>query len=325
MLVHFIVPPGATLEVSRARLVRDGVVEEECRVGDAQDNQSSAPAFVVLAGSAWERPAASDGTLYRAIEGAKAAESNGQIAINLFTLYPKVSYSLELEYRLASGSAAFEVWLTGKRLNRFSLAPTEDGFTTAAFELPGMVPGDPVAAAGDAATSLEATVDGREAGAAPAPPAAAEPPRSQTRWPGEGSLIIDAVEFLGDDRREHAVFEHGQAMCLRMKVRAEKGGTYPVIPVAVLYRSDGVKVFSQIGNAASLALEAGDERLFELDLGALNLGDGQYAFAVAIYRKLDAAGESVWYDLIDRDYRFEVTGAPRFMGLVDHVGHWTVS
>ena len=325
-LIHFVVAPGANLEVTRVRLLRDGTVEEECRIGDAQDSEASAAAFVVLAGGSWERPESSDGTLYRAIRAAKGGEAVGQVAINLFALYPKVAYKLQLEYRLRAGSAAFEVWVTGRQLNRFPLGPTGREFEIATFDLPDMALAEP---------AVSSASDGQAQRAAPADPVQTEAPRSetssvqtaktQTRWPGESSLLIDGVQFLGDDGREHAVFEHGDKMCMRMKVRALKTGSYPVIPVAVLYRSDGVKVFSQVGESGILEVGEGDERIYQLDLGPLNLGDGQYAFAVAIYKKLEASGESIWYDLIDRDYRFQVIGAPRFMGLVDHAGRWTIS
>jgi hypothetical protein len=86
-----------------------------------------------------------------------------------------------------------------------------------------------------------------------------------------------------------------------------------------------VKVFSQIGDAVNVDMEPNQTCRFELDLGCLNLGDGHFAFAVAIYRNLEKVGESVWYDLIDRDYRFEMVGAPPFMGLFEHGGRWTLS
>jgi len=317
VVIRFVVPAGATLDLSRARLLRDGSVEEECAVGDAQDSDSTHPAFVVIGAGAWSAPVASHGALFRSLQGT-ASEAAGQVAFNLFTLYPTIRYSVEVEYRLSGAPAVLEVSHAGVTGDRFELTESEPGFGRARFDLASLVV--PESRAAVHPIPVTSDTDERSADAPPAPDLPA-----QTRWPGEGSLLIEKVELVGEDDREHGVYQSASRMCLRMTIRAAKAGAYPVMPVAVLYRSDGVKVFSQVGERVNLEMDRNQTCRFDLDLGCLNLGDGHYAFAVAIYSKLEPGGESVWYDLIDRDYRFELVGAPPFMGLFEHSGRWTLS
>ena len=317
VVLRFVCPPGTKLDVSHARLLRDGIVEEECSVGDAQDSDSTQPAFVVITSGGWSAPASSDGTLFRSIQGGPGSGSAGQVAFNLFTLYPTIRYSVEMEYRLSGAAADLEVSHAGVTADRFELPDGEPGFQRASFDLSSLT-APASRAAPDPVRSIPEAVE----------PTAENPAvvemRAQTRWPGEGSLLIEKVELLGDDGREHGVYQAGSRMKLCMTIRAARGGSYPVIPVAVLYRSDGVKVFSHIGAAVDVDMAVNSTLRFALDLGNLNLGDGHFAFAIAIYRKLEGS-EAVWYDLIDRDYRFELVGAPPFMGLFEHSGHWTLS
>ncbi|HEV2415045.1 MAG TPA: ABC transporter ATP-binding protein [Candidatus Dormibacteraeota bacterium] len=318
VLLHFIVPAASLLELSNARLFREEALEDQCAVGDAQDSEPTHAAFVVLDRGGWSGPRASNGILYRALEGGSASGSAGEVAFNLFTLYPGLRYSVELDYRLSGPEAALEISHAGVVVNRYDINTTNGEFERARFDLANIA----ARTVGNGPEAVQAgpTVDAVETLAETRPPAE---PVAQTRWPGEGSLMIEQVELLDEDGHDRAVYEWTSPMTVRVTVRATRGGIYPVIPVAVLYRSDGVKVFSHIGDALSLDIQARAAHRFELQLGRLNLGDGHYAFAVAIYRNLNSAGPSLWYDLIDRDYRFEVVGAPPFMGLFKHGGRWT--
>lgn len=318
VLLRFVVPMESRLELSNARLFRDDALEEECAVGDAQDGEPTHPAFVVLDRGGWSGPKASNRTLYRALDGASASGSAGELAFNLFTLYPGVRYSVELDYRLSGPESTLEVSHAGVVVNRFHLAKTNGEFQCARFALANA--GSPMVGGSTEPVRTTSILDMVET---PADPLPQTERRAQTRWPGEGSLLIESVELLGEDGRDRAVYEWSSRMTMRVMVRAIRAGTYQVIPVAVLYRADGVKVFSNIGDAVRLDIQAHGTHRLDLELGRLNLGDGHYAFAVALYRNLESTGHSVWYDLIDRDYRFEVVGAPPFMGLYKHGGTWT--
>lgn len=324
VVLRFVVPPGADLAVSHARLLRDDGIEEECAVGDAQDSDSTHPSFVVIDSGAWSAPAAIAGTLSRSIRAAGGVEASGQIAFNLFTLYPTIRYFAEVEYRLDGPPVSLEVSHAGRINDRFELGATPGGgFEPARFPLtnPTAIKASPP----PLANGHQLVPEPPEKGSEQAHMEAQSAVRERTRWPGEGSLLIDKVELIGEDGSDCAVYQPQSRMRLAMTVRAVEGGRYPITPVAVLYRFDGVKVFSHIGEAMTIDLKPGDTRCFDLDLGRLNLGNGQYAFALAIYRTLDPLGQSTWYDLIDRDYRFEVVEAPAFMGMFDHDGRWTIS
>ena len=70
-------------------------------------------------------------------------------------------------------------------------------------------------------------------------------------------------------------------------------------------------------------IKVGDKPEFQLEFANLNLGDGDYVFSVALYRKLTSLGESVFYDLIDRSYQFRVIDNPPFNnGIFKHPGKW---
>ncbi len=314
VVLRFVVPPGSSLKASAVRWFRGEELEAEVRVGDAQDSDSLQDAYVVISGGDWSRPHQNGGSTYRALRGGPAAEATGSVGVNLFALDPRARYVTELSYESTAAGPSVEVWQGGVNRQRLELPVTPGGMTTTRFEIAldgGGAPASPQPAAGDgmaASTHTDGAMDRKAAG--------------PTRWPGEGSLQIEDVRLLDREGAERAVFRFDDEMRVRLAVRAVRGGSYPVRPAAVLYRIDGIKLFSHVGPQLSYIVEAGDVFRVELDLGPLNIGDGHYAFAIAIYRTLDPVGASVWYDLIDRDYRFEVTGARPFAGIYEHPGEW---
>ena len=117
----------------------------------------------------------------------------------------------------------------------------------------------------------------------------------------------------------------GDPLRLSVVIAAHRSGSFSTIPVAVLYRADGVTVSAHIGERENLELAEGERRSFVLDLGPLPLGDGRYVFSVALYRKLAHLEPSEAYDLLDRSFEFNVIGNPPLdSGLIRLPGEWTL-
>jgi ABC-type polysaccharide/polyol phosphate transport system ATPase subunit len=131
-------------------------------------------------------------------------------------------------------------------------------------------------------------------------------PLSISRWPGDGSLMIEKVTLLGSEEREQALFAVGSRLSLRMTIKARRAGTYELLPTATLYRLDGIYISNFIGVAEHLELREDEEVGFQLDLGPLMLGNGEYVFSVAVFEGI-VAGETR-YDLLAKCYEFEVVG-----------------
>jgi hypothetical protein len=146
------------------------------------------------------------------------------------------------------------------------------------------------------------------------------------RWPGTGDLTIQNVRLLGEHDTEQGVFEYGSPMFVIVAFTAQHGGRFPVLPSLTIYRRcDGVVVTQNIGEPATIDVCAGETREARLDLGPLNLGNGEYVLSVALFRTLDLneIDEPQRYDLIDRSYEFRVYGRPQMMRAVfQHPGTW---
>jgi len=312
-------------EVRRAGLLRDGELEDAVSIGDAQDADETHPAYVMATGEeyGWSGPVETDEGFARRLN-ANGQVATGEVAFKLFSYHPEAEYAVELSTR-GQGTASLELIRDGRSLEATSLAlaPT---WQDARLEIRPHVPavGAPVTQ-----SDYELRPARRRATATVGPAAqptenaiATEQTEQASRWPGEGSIAIDRVVLTGGGG-EQALFEVGSPLSLLMSFVAHRAGTFPIIPVAVLYRRDGVLLSSHVGEMFELELEAGDEAAVRLDLKRLQLGDGHYVFSVALYRTLEYLGESEAYDLIDRSYEFEVVGNERGdSSLFHHPSEW---
>lgn len=307
LFARFVVSgPNASCEVAELKLWKDAEVEDSVLVGNAQDADPSQSAFVSLEADDWSAPRESDGGLCRALitGGAHASSTSGRVAFNPYLLAGDAAYAIEVLYRLNTGELALEIYRNGALQSRVDL-PAAKTWISHRVALGGELEG-------------EASVVPRGSGIGKSRVA-------ESRWPGEGSLRIDAVELLGADNREQAVFEVGTPMTLRVNMVAQVSGAFDVIPVAVLYRIDGVRVSSHVGKKLSLALTARVGKLVSLRYDPLNLGNGTFVFSVALYRVLDSLGSAELYDLLDRSYEFQVVGnEPLQDGIFRHPAEWCV-
>lgn len=352
LIVRFEVQGGPEdrFEISAAELLCDGQSEERLLVGEAQDAETSQAAFVVLDACEWSAPKSAAGRRFRQLAPA-GASAVGQVLFYLWAFFPDSNYSLGLTYRTdGAPQVLLRVLKSGSELHRAVLEPAQDwSAARLAIQLPGPGMGAPVAAADEAQdTAARADLESQDTAAEggvptagvtetsePDPAAASQTVESAApvraaldgRWPGEGSVMIDAVRLLDGGGAERAVFQVGEEMVVDMACSARRADEFPVIPVAVLFRRDGVLVSRFIGDRLDLRLGAGEKFTVRLPLGRLNLGNAHYVFSVALYRKLDVQNvEPVEiYDLIDRSYEFEVYGTPPLVtGVFQHPGRWEV-
>jgi lipopolysaccharide transport system ATP-binding protein len=316
---------GAACEVREVVWWSNEEVEERLLVGNAQDADSSHAAFVVLE-STWSSPRRADHGLCRALEVVEGGPNSaaGTVAFNLYSLFEDAEYSVGIDYRCRGCSClVMEVTKNGVCHSRSILPSGEEAWTMQVVALGRLVTVPSSKGGSDAQSQVSASAKPQEPSEEGASPALSVVAR---RWPGEGSLMIKEVLLMAPTGGERAVFEVGTPMTLVMEFFAARTGRFDVVPVAVLYRIDGIRVSSHIGECVVLVLNSGEQRTARLSLGPLNLGDGRYVFSVALYRRLSALEPVEVYDLIDRSYEFEVVGNPPLeKGVFRHSGTWTLA
>jgi len=338
----------AGVEVDHVRLLRDGTIEEQVAVGDAQDADESHAAYVVLEGSAWSKPIETERGLSRRIE--PSGTTGAAVAFNLYTYFEESTYALEVDAR-GGGRVSVELIRGGAVRARLEEPLTPEWSTLQVAMEPERSQVPAVGAKVSQADYDLPAGGARHARAARQPgdrgerkrvdePAVSAPAAAATavqtlqpdggastslrHWPGEGSLAIEEVQLIGP-AGEQAVFEVGAPLTVVIPFSARSEGTFPITPVAILYRLDGVLVSTHIGPAFTAELKPDDELSVRLDLNRLNLGDGNYVFSVALYRRLEHLEEAQAYDLVDRSYEFEVVGNdPLDNALFHHPSEWLV-
>jgi lipopolysaccharide transport system ATP-binding protein len=286
-------------QIAAVTLLRDGAPEERLLVGDAQDADRSHDSFVLLEEGGWSAPRRDDRAFRALLDGAVA-----RVRFNLYYLHPDSEYAFDLLCRRtgAAGEIRARVALNGEEIRGQSVGGPTEEWHSVRIALPPRPGPDVPAEAGSDTTKVR-------------------------RWPGEGILRIDDVRVRDSHGREAAVFRVGSRLHLEILFSATSAGTHMVIPVAVLYRRDGVLVTRVIGDRVAFAATAGENAVLDLDWGPVELGNGHYVFTVALYRMLDVTGQapSPYYDLLDRSYEFQVVGTPPLLdGVIRHVASWTL-
>lgn len=319
---HLTGDSGASCDITEISLFKDGEMEETLKVGDVQDTNPSHPSLLALAGSQWSGPKRDGDGYYRSLkitdgEG-EPRGALGQVVFYLFALFAESRYAFRVRYRLdPTGSLALSIGHNSIIVQSPVMMPREfsgwkewECFFSVSRHEQKVAPETVREKAHDSSSRRHAIPH--------------EKGKEQiSKWPGEGSLSIEEVLLIGEKGWEQTVFQAGSTLILRMVIVANKRGTYDVQPVAVLFRIDGVLVSNNQGSMTSINLDAGERYAFSVTYNPLNLGDGHYVFSVAIYRTLNPLGESVYYDLIDRSFDFQVVGNPLFnSGIFRHSADW---
>jgi lipopolysaccharide transport system ATP-binding protein len=283
---------GGSVDVARLTLWRDGTIEGEIDVGGAQDVDTSGIGGLLLEdGGGWEAPQTDAHGHFRTV-----SEGAGAFRFDLWFLYPQSRYEMEIVYRTYEGPASLRLDGTGDSETAVSLTPADE-WTSYRVELP-------------------ARNEQLEAGAG----------ERLSRWPGVEGLAIQRVQTVGEDDVERAVFRVHEPFAVAVEAVATSGGTFPLIPAALIFRLDGIVATRHLGERELLCLEEGDRLELRLDLGPLLLGNGAYLLTVGLYRELDVGNthSSTLYDLFDRSFEFVVTGSPPLhTEAFRHPGSWS--
>ena len=264
------------------------------RVGDAQDADLSQSACVVLEGSSWSEPGGDESGYFRSIGGENG--KGGRVEFNLWFFYPGSRYALSVRYRSEA---------------RVRVAVTKGEEVLASAQLPAA----PAWADGSIPLGALAAEDTADTVAV-------------SRWAGEGALTIESVIVGSAAGDEQMVFQTGEPLSVAVEIRAHVDAALPLIPAALVFRTDGLVMTRHVGDEVTLAVRSGDRIDARLDLGPLLLGNGSYLISVGLYRKLDPEDQepSEFYDYFDRSFEFRVVGNPPLHNeLVRHPGAWTFS
>jgi lipopolysaccharide transport system ATP-binding protein len=281
-----------SIDVARLTLRRDGEIEGEIDVGGAQDTDVEEAGGILLEDGGWAAAEPDAGRYFRSV-----SDEPARFRFNLWFLYPQSSYELEIAYRTHQGRATLRIERSDDAATAVEL-PSIDEWTTHRVEL-----------AGGGGGTTEAVANERI-----------------SRWPGHEGLLIERVQTVGEKDAEQALFQVHEPFSVVVHAVATSGGTFPLIPAALVYRLDGIAATRHVGEREVLQLEEGDRIELRLDLGPLMLGNGSYLLTVCLYRELDIRNtlSSTFYDILDRSFEFAVTGSPPLhTEAFRHPGTWS--
>ena len=283
--------PGP-VDVASVVLLRDGEPEDVLAVGAPQDADAGQSA-AVLPASGWSDPV-SEPAPHRSVPGGET----GQTLFHLWFVYAGSDYEIDVRYRSLTGGRV-RVSRGGRLVGEAGLGQASE-WTDRRVRL--VVEDDG-----------PATTGGR--------PAA----RAVSRWPGEGTFLIERVELLDELGINQAIFEAGTPLTIAVRSRATASGCFSVRPAATIYRADGVLVTNLVGPEFEVDTVDGGHLDLRLEYGPLDFGDGYYTVSIALYRNLSHLDGPEVYDLLDRSYEFEVQGNKPFdNGVFRHDADWNV-
>lgn len=300
-------------DVREICLLRGGDVVERIDVGAPQDASMAESGFVMLDSSDWSEPIQEDESYHRKlIKENNARKATGSFVFNLLAMDESEEYRVELEYR-GRGEGQLTVVIhknSDKRQSQTLPTPMPEWRNEQVLMTE--------AAPEDAGSKPEVKLLNGSSGKAET--------QEQFRWPSEGSLKIIGLTIT-DGAEEMTVFEADATLELHIRFKAVRTGRYPMLPVAVIFRTDGINVSTHLGDWDDYDLKAGDELEAVLSIDNLNLGNGLYTFSTALYKSFDLKLQTdpVAYDLIDRSVDFKVTGAPPALNSIFmHPSKWAV-
>lgn len=287
---------SAACDVDRIQLQKDGQVEDELRVGDVQDSNTSFSAYVIADNSSWSEPRYGEDGFYRSLTVGKdrSKAASGSVVFYSYGFFDERGYSLRVHYRCAAPDGLMlTVTKNGETLYDQEPLPTGSP-EWHEVDLPLLWASEPPQLPVEIPTKTEELVEEEKVN------------RPIFHWPSEGSLTIEKAFMSGAKGKEQSVFSAGSPMSLHMTILGHRDGSFDFIPAATLFRLDGILISNFIGQPVPLVLARGQVREFRLDIPALNLGDGEYVFSLSIFDGV-ISGESR-FDLVDRAYQFKIAG-----------------
>ena len=88
-----------------------------------------------------------------------------------------------------------------------------------------------------------------------------------SRWPGEGTFLIEDVRLLDEMGLSQAIFEAGSPLAITIRARMSESGRFTVRPAATIYRVDGVLATNLVGEAFDVDAVEGGSVDFRLEYG----------------------------------------------------------
>ncbi len=300
---------AGSCDVAELGLLADGDEESSVLVGHAQDADPGQDAHIDLESSQWSTPLLDDQAHFRRLEAGSAAAS-GEGVFHLWFYYPQKEYAARVRYRSDGAEASVQVFRNGEAYGQLTLPSTDGEWSEKRL----VIEGHP--AAGRRSTTRAAADDETDD----------MPGLSISHWNGLGKLHIDELRLEGPEGPA-TVLPVGADASIAFSFHAAETGVFDVIPVAVVFREDGIPVTRHIGEPYSLSLEEGDVAEARLDLTPLPLGNGIFIVSVGLYKTLDPYDAEIaeYYDIVDRSFEFRVTGNPPLHNeLVVYPGSWSV-
>jgi len=290
-------PAGGAADISRITLLRDGVVEDQIDVGDAQDGDPFSSSAILLDGSDWSAPIDEDGRFFRTV-GAPQGKAKAQVRFNLWFFYPQSLYEVAIVYRTnGEGRPALHLQRASGEGSATTL-PEASNWTEHPVKL----------------AETTGAGDDRD--------------ERMSRWPGVQGLAIADVKMADGLGDEQTVFEVHRPLSVLVDAVATESGRFPLVPAALIFRLDGIVATRHIGERVVLDVAEGDRVSLRLDFGSVMLGNGTYLLSIGLYRELELNNtlSSTVYDYFDRSFEFVVTGNPPLhTEAFRHPGSWTVS
>ena len=166
---------------------------------------------------------------------------------------------------------------------------------------------------------LAATTSKAVQGASPNPSTDNMFRATEGRW-GSREIEITSVELVGPDDQPSFVFHSGDAVTIRLGVRAPQPATDFVFGVSV-FNADGVCCFgtnTDIENMTSERLDGDAKATFAID--RLDLVEGTYKLDVAVHRRDGAP-----YDYHRQLYTFRVKSRTHDVGVFRPAHRWSFS
>lgn len=307
--------PGETSDIAEVQLLKDGQPEDTLQIGDVQDTNWSQTSVVSLNGSLWSNPRQAEKIFYRSLVVERHPnEAQGTVLFYSYVLFDTAEYALKVRYRYSSAPGTFS--MTILKNNDVLLAtiplpktgPKWETWVSPVFSVSNTPD--------EIANPITVKTDG--------PDKVKTQSSTTSHWPGEGSILIESVRLSSSDDQEKVIFQPGDTLRLIITARAATQGIYEIIPNAVFYSMNGIRITCHIGDAVRLDLKANDKKNFILSLPNLNLGNGDYVISVALYKQLDPHGIVEIYDLVDRSYEFKVIGNRPYTGFFEHPSQWNM-
>jgi hypothetical protein len=294
-------------------------VEETLKVGDVQDADWSHTTVLSLLGSQWSEPKRVENNFCRSltIQSDGPGCALGHAVFHAYAFFENEDYAFQICYR-CDGPARLllKIVRNGALLQNPTELPTDTaGWIQSTIEVSNL--------------QTESQAEARENVGVYSSNSQRnswhqKDLRRIRHWPSEGSLTIENILLLGTDGQERAVFKAGSPLILSITIVAHRDGHFDFVPSASLYRMDGIFICNFIAEPMPLDLSKGEMKEIRLHLNPLNLGDGYYVFASSIFEKKVEEGSR--YDLVDREYEFQVVGNEPFLagGVFQHSCTWTL-